>query len=34
MMERKGEFDVVAEIDLIVSGLPKSMFIKPPQARQ
>jgi len=29
MMERKNEFDVVAEIDLIVSRLPKNMFKRP-----
>lgn len=34
MMERKVEFDVVAEINLIVSRLPKSMFIKSTQVRQ
>lgn len=34
MMERKVEFDVVAEINLIVSKLPKSMFIKSTHVRQ
>jgi len=34
MMERKVEFDVVAEINLIVARLSKRMFIKSTQVRQ